>query len=148
MWVWVSRKVENGGIMNDLVTKWLSDQVTKWPSNRKLRRRLTGWYIYRWYPTPPISAVYCIHCYMSGLLGCGECSDSVGIMCYLCCIVPTAAHRLQSGSRVPISAALPGTDECASPRTSVSGRVVNEPSRSFKGLQSLSQLRIKNLWRH
>ena len=33
---------------NDQVTKWSSDQVTKWPgdpNDRKLRRRLTVWYI-------------------------------------------------------------------------------------------------------
>ena len=30
----------------DRVTEWPSDRMTKWPSNRKLRRRLTGWYIF------------------------------------------------------------------------------------------------------
>ena len=30
------------------MTEWQSDRVTKWPSDRKLRRRLTGWYIYSW----------------------------------------------------------------------------------------------------
>ena len=32
--------------LSDWVTEWPSDRVTKWPSDRKLRRRLTGWYIY------------------------------------------------------------------------------------------------------
>ena len=30
----------------DRVTKWPSDQVTKWLGDRKLRRRLTVWYIW------------------------------------------------------------------------------------------------------
>ena len=30
----------------DRMTVWPSDRVTEWPSDRKLRRRLTGWYIY------------------------------------------------------------------------------------------------------
>ena len=34
---------------SDRVTKWPSDQVTKWPSDRKLRRRLTVWYISKQY---------------------------------------------------------------------------------------------------
>ena len=30
---------------SDRVTKWLGDWVTGWQDDRKLRRRLTGWYI-------------------------------------------------------------------------------------------------------
>ena len=30
---------------SDRVTEWPRERVTEWPSDRKLRRRLTGWYI-------------------------------------------------------------------------------------------------------
>ena len=34
---------------SDQVTKWQSDQVTEWLGDRKLRRRLTVWYIFHLY---------------------------------------------------------------------------------------------------
>ena len=40
---WLSDRVAEWP--SDRVTEWTSDQVTEWLSNRKLRRRLTGWYI-------------------------------------------------------------------------------------------------------
>ena len=45
--------------MLKIVIIWLSDRVTKWPSDRKLRRRLTVWYIFIIYFYPLLPVKYC-----------------------------------------------------------------------------------------
>ena len=67
-WVteWLSDRVTEW--QSDQVTKWQSDQVTKQPSDRKLRRRLTVWYISISTGCPTI--LYLASCWVVGWLSC------------------------------------------------------------------------------
>ena len=68
--------ISNPELPNDPVTKWpsLSEQVTKWPSDQvtKWRRRLTVWYIFflsQALPMLRVSVFNRVHCGVTGELG-------------------------------------------------------------------------------